>query len=351
MSVRCSFSQGVRWKPDTTLLLRIKTAYRQSITHYQQPNDTMWASIAEKRQNIHAALLSDDDDVLSDLLANPAKTELFFGMDTVVGHLVDSITASEPSRIHVLEAVKSHFIEMAETIGATRAWYFEAKPNRDELTDVTVENILNGIDKIIGVRLPYPNPFENEFGINTSRGIIVPRTPMAIYQAHRLQTVADLVGGRKVLEIGPGNGRCAFYAHAMGFDDYTTIDLPMGVVGQACFLAATLGPDKIWMLGDDASLQRGRIRLLPPFALSSEDFDIVLNVDSLTEMARDQSVDYLKFAANRSKAILSINHELNTYTVRELAEMADLMTRPIRSSMTIRRGYIEELFLLPNRSR
>jgi hypothetical protein len=345
MSVTSSVSTGQDWYPDASLLRRIKTAYRSSISKYRQTEGSMWAAIAERHRNVHDALLSDDDKALADLLANPSRNEMFYGMDGLIAHRVKALQESDVLRHQTLETIKTYFVELAETVGATRAWYFKARPDRIDLTVERVEEIIEGIDKIVGARLAYPNPFENEFGISTSRGIIVMRTPMAIYLAHRLQTIVGLVNGGKILEIGPGNGRLVFYANALGLTDYTTVDLPMGIVCQACFLAATLGPDKIWMAGDDPALQRGRVRLLPPFALEAEDFDIVVNADSLTEMAPEDATEYLRYAARHSKALISINHEFNTHTVSELAQMAGIATLPIRSLSTIRRGYVEELFL------
>jgi hypothetical protein len=341
-------SSGQNWRPDQELLRRIKTAYREAIRRYKQPKGSMWGDIAKKRQEIHDSLMSDNDERTIDLLANPAKTELYFGMDTVVNHLVSAIRDSEESRLHIQDAVKNHFVALAETIGASRAWYFEVRgPNRTELTDQDVEETLAGIDAVLGAPTTYPNPFPQEFGIKTSRGIIVHRTSMALYQAYRLQAVSSLVGGRRVLEIGPGNGRCAYYAGSIGFTDYTTIDLPMGIVGQACFLAATIGPDKIWMVGDPVSEQKGRVRLMPPHFLDGckERFDIVLNADSLTEMSPDQAISYVKFAKDHSRALVSINHEFNKYTVQQLASMAGVTDKPQRSVSSIRPGYIEELYI------
>jgi hypothetical protein len=347
MIADCSFSSNRNWRPDKSLLRRIKTSYRQSIASYEQPAGSMWASIAERRNNIHQALLEDDDERTDELLGNPSKTELYYGMDTVVAHLVDALKASEAAQAHVKNAVQTQFVAMAESIGATRSWFLEAQGQRSEPTIANFEEILDSIDKILGIRLLYPNPFEDEFGVETPRGIIVARTPMAIYQSWKVALVASLVKGRKVLEIGPGNGRSLFYSYSAWLIDYTTIDLPMGIVGQACFLAATLGPEKIWMIGDDPATQEGRVRLLPPYALyeSPEDFDVVLNVDSLTEMDPQQSVTYLRYASDHALALISINHEFNAHTFQNLVDMAGISQRPLRGVSAVRPGYIEDVFL------
>jgi hypothetical protein len=347
MIADCSFSSNRNWRPDQSLLRRIKASYRQSIAKYKQPEGSMWASIADRRNDIHEALLEDDDDRTAELLGHPSRTELYYGMDTVVAHLVDALRAFEAAQVHVKNAVQTHFVAMAESIGATRSWYFEVQGQRSEPAIADFEEMLDSVDRLLGTRLLYPNPFEDEFGIQTSRGIIVARTPMAIYQSWKVGLLCNLVSGQKILEIGPGNGRSVFYSYSAGLTNYTTVDLPMGIVGQACFLAATLGPEKIWMIGDDPATQAGRVRLLPPYALydGTEDFDVVLNVDSLTEMDAQQAVTYLRYAFDHARALISINHEFNAYTIQTLADMAGISQRPLRSVSAIRPGYTEEIFL------
>jgi hypothetical protein len=108
-----------------------------------------------------------------------------------------------------------------------------------------------------------------------------------------------------------------------------------GYSGTACFLVAALGPEKIWMIGDNPATQEGRVRLLPPYALydSPEDFDVVLNVDSLTEMDAKQAVTYLRYAFDHARALISINHEFNAHTIQTLADMGG--SPSVRSAATV----------------
>jgi hypothetical protein len=89
-----------------------------------------------------------------------------------------------------------------------------------------------------------------------------------------------------------------------------------------------------------------QVRLRSPGWLheTSERFDIVLNIDSLTELDRDQALDYVKFARERSRAFLSVNHEFNPTPVSKLIAEAGMI--PIsRSPHWPRPGYVEELVL------
>src|SRR5262249_32822468 len=145
-------------------------------------------------------------------------------------------------------------------------------------------------------------------------------------------------------EIGAGMGRTAYYAHRFGLTDYTIVDLPHMLIGQACFLAATLGEDRVWLMGepkvDDA------IRLLPPQSLQPTDcFDVVLNADSMTEMNQQGAERYLSFITSRCSVFISINHEANEFTVHELFGSTPHMRHPY----PLRPGYLEEIWTVPNR--
>lgn len=108
------------------------------------------------------------------------------------------------------------------------------------------------------------------------------RARLARYQIDRVRELVPTA--RTIVEIGPGMGRAAYYGHLAGMD-YTTIDLPLGIVAQACFLGRALSPDTLWFDGENTISPAGRINLLyrTPDCL----FDFALNVDSITEMSPD----------------------------------------------------------------
>jgi hypothetical protein len=165
------------------------------------------------------------------------------------------------------------------------------------------------------------------------------RAKLAVYQVRRLQ---ELAGPRcTVIEIGPGMGRAAFYGHHAGLD-YTTVDLPLGVVAQACFLGVTLGPEALWFEGEDPSNRSGRIKILA--GLPESDFEIALNVDSLTEIPVTVALDYMRSLAPHAGLFLSINHENNFFTAGEAAVYSGNWRRKSRRACPVWSGYVEEVF-------
>ena len=84
------------------------------------------------------------------------------------------------------------------------------------------------------------------------------------YAARKAEQMAALLAKgsvSSVVEIGPGMGRAAFFAYRLGIIDYSTIDLPLGIAAQACFLARVLGPDKLWFDGEASELATGKVKL------------------------------------------------------------------------------------------
>jgi hypothetical protein len=112
------------------------------------------------------------------------------------------------------------------------------------------------------------------------------------YQLYRVQAALASINGASVVEIGPGVGHCAFFAHRAGID-YTIIDLPLGMVAQACFLGHAVGPHSIWLDGDPQPPAANQIKLFSSAKLTDCRFDVALNVDSMTEMSLSAASDYI----------------------------------------------------------
>lgn len=111
---------------------------------------------------------------------------------------------------------------------------------------------------------------------------------------------------------------------------------------KATSSACTLGEDTVSFYGEKSS----SIRILPPteFLDASDRYDLVVNVDSLTEMGRDTAWSYCQAINTRANRFLSINHERNSLAVRDLcAEIG--MDLSARAPYWLRRGYLDEVFV------
>jgi hypothetical protein len=169
------------------------------------------------------------------------------------------------------------------------------------------------------------------------------------YQLERLSSALATISGRSVIEIGPGMGLCAFYAHRAGLTDYTTIDLPLGMVAQARFFAEALGPDKIWMDRDADIGTHDQIKLFSTGRLPERQFDAALNVDSMTEMSLSAALDYLSWINQHARLFMSINHELNPFTVADVAKYSLAAKCVQRVPVPDQPGYFQEIFFVDGR--
>ena len=213
-------------------------------------------------------------------------------------------------------------------------------PLRPIFADPTMTDLYYGADDLCRsyVRLSNPSDFISE-------ALRRHRAQIAAYQTRRLQEL--MPGVQSVVEIGPGMGRAAYFGYLAGLD-YTTIDLPLGIVAQACFLGRALSPDAVWFAGEDQIPDNGRIKLL--YGTPNRCFDAALNVDSITEMPAATAFEYFSWAAAHTRYLLSINHAKNYFTVSELATVLIAAQIIARRACPVWDGYAEELFSFRGRA-
>ncbi|MFZ2035131.1 MAG: putative sugar O-methyltransferase [Candidatus Dormiibacterota bacterium] len=318
---------------DGAMVERIIAAYVQSVGVTQQ-SDSFWDNAFFKlKRDIHDALIAKDRHVLAEMLQDPGRTDLFYGFENLARSLAHGVEY-RGRNVHL------DLLLLSEAIGVERS----RNPEYGEPTTLPdVEPLLERLDEALGATLQFPNPFPGEVGLATSRGVASYRAVQAIFQAWRIAELVDQRPGARVLEIGAGLGRTAYYATQFGVSDYTIIDIPLSNVAQAAFLGRALGTEAIRLFGEDGS----GVRILPPpvFLEGDDTYDLVVNVDSLTELARDVARSYAEAIKVRAAVFLSINHEHQAFTVRELFNQIGLKAAS-RAPYWMRRGYVEEVFPL-----
>lgn len=336
-----AFVSGESKKISRNMARRLSDAFNFASGRFGGHGELFWAKNDMRNADLITALRTGQLDTISDMMNNPAEHSLFWGIDG----LTKGFT---PERSHPPSALASHsllvvdgLLRLAEAVGAKPVWYPEAHLERSD--KISVEKTLDAIERTIGTPIDFPNPFPNEFGIRTSRGVASYRTFQSIYQAWRLLRLAE-VSGRRIVEIGPGLGRTAYYARKFGLSNYSTVDLPLGNIAQACFLSRALGEDAIALPGEQA--QAGQIKIETPswYLASNETFDIAFNADSLTEMALDNANAYAKKIVATSRLFVTINHEINAFRVSDLLAPKGLSGQ--RFPYWMRKGYVEEIYFI-----
>jgi hypothetical protein len=338
-TVSFGHSQPDNRPDDAALVDRIRSAYKLAVAASPAPTDSFWEqSYFALKRDVHDAILARDPSIARDMLRDPSKSDLLYGFENLAKSILHWQPDGTPSYLDL--------VTLSQAIGARRQWNPETIAYKPDYKDTfpDIDPLLRSIDERLGFKVTFPNPFPGERGLLTSRGIVGPRAVQALYQAWRISSLVSSKDSA-VVEIGAGSGRTAFYASQLGMTNYTIVDIPLTNVAQAKFLGRTLGEDGISLYGEPAN--KSRIRIIPPTAFfrASDRFDLSVNVDSLTEMARETALEYCAEIKLRSRRFLSINHEFNDFTTREACAEARL-PEGLRYPYWMRRGYVEELFII-----
>jgi hypothetical protein len=327
-------------------LVEDKELINRIIVAYQGANQTdlgksMWnLFFTTYHQPVHQALIDGNEKTVTEILRKPEISDLFYGFD-ILTKSFQGVFRKKRAREAYAKACLDGLVRFAESVGAVS---MDNPADIQKKMSWKTENVLSELDKVC---MPFsmPNPFANEHGLGSSRGVISYRVPQALYQAWRIKQLVGGIKNPRILEIGAGLGRTAFYAHELGIKDYTIVDLPITTVAQAYFLGRTLGEGNICLDGEQFDDDQNRVKIVVPetYLAESKTYDLVLNVDSLTEM--DFSVaqaywDKIKISTN---TFLSINHEAHKFRVRDLL-VEDLHSLIVhRGVYWMREGYAEEL--------
>jgi hypothetical protein len=324
---------------DSQLIDRIVDAYRLAIQTPLGNPDSMWlhGPLLENRRDIHEAIIAGNVASVQALLRDPGSTDLLLGFENLTRSFRSEHLQSLDPRAFAFGQYLN-LLRLCEAVGVRRVRHYDQPdPPQPEIEDLLVR-----LDQLFGFRVEFPNPFPDEWGVATKRGISSYRAPHALYQAWRIWQVVRRIKSPRVLEIGGGLGRTAYYARKFGVLDYTIIDIPMSLVAQANFLGRTVGPNQLQLHGE-RKIRASCIKLLPPreFLTMIKGYDLILNVDSLTEMARETAQAYCNAIHQCARAFLSINHEGLPFTVAELMPHGFDQ----RSPYWMRPGYVEEVSL------
>jgi hypothetical protein len=323
---------------DTELVGRIITAYQEA--NKADLGDSMWkVFFASYHIAIHQSLMNGNVGTVSEIFRNPSASDLFHGFDILTKSFQGSFD-SKPARNLYAKVCLDGLVRFAESASASPLDNPEDWPKQEWEAEEVLETLSNKC-------WPFsvPNPFPGEHGLRTSRGIISYRVPQALYQAWRIKQLVNGIDNPRILEIGAGLGRTAYYAYELGLRDYSIVDIPITATSQAYFLGRTLGEGNIHLDGEQSQESSHKIRILTPqtFLDERKPYDLILNADGLTEIDISAAKAYWQEIKSSTNMFLSINHEANAFRVQDLIA-DDLPSIEVnRSPYWMRPGYVEEL--------
>jgi hypothetical protein len=243
--------------------------------------------------------------------------------------------------------ILDRFLCLAEAVGAIRA----PSPMHGQRT-IEVKNpdgIFARIEEAVGVSLLPPEQDGALYGLRIRGKVFSDRHFEGIYTAWRIRELtrsADLAD-TTICEIGGGGGHLAFYARKLGCRRYAIIDLPQAQLMQYLVLATNFGVENVHLTPSDDGIEL--VRVQSARSRQTDDFQWIVNVDSLPEMTAAAARDYID-QVGEGQSFLSINQESGAMVgshpqsvVRELASAASLR-RVSRYPFWMRTGYVEEVY-------
>jgi len=315
--------------------------------HDEILGDSQWNSIFNIFHLNILNLVKEDNSKFNEVMDNPEEYNLFYGFDGNCKELKQNLKLRNNREEKLLIAQK--ILSISEYFGILR---LDSGENfKNNFKRLNVNNLISKIEKKIRIKLKFHNPFPGEEGIVTNRGIISLREVEAIYQAYRIKIFLDQNKTKsKILEIGGGLGRTAYYCYRLGLKNYTLVDLKIPLLSQSNYLSRLCGENNIMLGGNIKNRIKNskKIKLISPKELfdSNEKFDLVFNSDSLTEIDYKNQKKYINFIKKNSKTFYSINHEKNKHTVFNLMKYFSSKNKFIynKSIYWMRKGYLEEIF-------
>lgn len=320
---------------DDRIIDRIVAAYRKSAMREFYGRDSMWRMFREERhRELHELLVHGPREKLAEALRSPADYNLLYGFENLFKEYFEEIARDPLHARHMGAHLKDQLVRLSEAIGMFRVDNpGTPSPGNPRLC---VPELIAEVERNLGFPLDMPAVYAGLDGLPMPSGVLTYRMIHAAYGAYR---VKRLTSGT-VLEIGGGVGFLAYYLHRLNLD-VTIVDLPMTNVAQGYFLMRALGEEAVVFEGEPA--RRGVINVLTPAHLESGPrYDLVVNVDSLTEVGREVAEGYLRWIMKSSRRFWSVNHEANIFTVGELLKEFPEATVE-RFPYWMRNGYVEEI--------
>jgi hypothetical protein len=229
------------------------------------------------------------------------------------------------------------------------------------ISERELESGLNNLENDLGFSLSLPNIFAGLFEISLGANRFNQVDLMSLSSALTVRKVMSADSLRRIVEIGGGSGRFAYYCLKLGLGPINIIDLPHVLILQYWYLSKALPASKIrFMHSSDSS--NADILLVPNSqmrSIDSKQIELVFNQDSFAEMPLDVVNQYLDWIAfNKSSLIFSINHEskpylshgseqqINVFEVLSLDSRFKLISRELD---WVRRGYVKSIFQIEDK--
>ena len=341
---------------DEALAERLIDSFSHSAERLEARTDSEWSVITEKwHRELISILLSGNQTELAQKLHGIHTSSFLRGMDQS-DHRLSQIANNPPVGDDLNLHTHDLLVRFAEALGCI---YMEIPGYRDKCENIYIspEEVITRIESTLGIDTSPPPVCDKRFGLKVQdKGIYFVRDVYALYMAYRLRDVCGNDSDKRICEIGGGMGRVAYYCWKLGLRNYTLFDLAQVNAVQGYFLGKALGEENVCLYGELEKSIKSGVRIMPSwsFAELSDQFDVILNTDSMPEMGESIVQEYLQSMKRSDPHVfLSINQESRKpvapggppqAVVSQLVERAGGFVCMSRYPFWLRDGYVEELY-------
>ena len=152
---------------DKLLIERLKRFYRICDVNFEGNKNSVWSGIfMQLHGEIHSAFINEDNEKIADILRNPGKYNLFYGFENLCR---DLITSKRLEDILEPEMAMDSLLSFCEATGVIPMSNPESLRIKEAIDP---EKAIQLLEEELGFELWFPNPFEGEYGIETTKGIM-----------------------------------------------------------------------------------------------------------------------------------------------------------------------------------
>lgn len=289
--------------------------------------NSVWYDNVGRQSQIINALKNRNIDILHDTLKNLFSSTLTHGTAQGDDHY-NQLVNNQSMQRNFCQLTYDKLITLLEMFDiipyfSPEEYYYVKR--FDNYFKLSPDELLEYVEKKFNFDISAPKYSGNLIGLQTKYGLYNERDFMSM-------CIALLISQKfpdkniKICEIGGGVGHLAYYLYKLGYKNVTIVDLPTISVSQMYFLSTNL---------DDNSVD-----LIAPKDFTGE-YDVVINVDSMTEMNIDSAKEYCSKMKDKTGYFVSINHETNPFRVKDVCEMKNISRHPF----WLRKGYVFEEYI------
>tara|TARA_B100000579_G_scaffold408708_1_gene397063 strand:+ start:527 stop:1687 length:1161 start_codon:yes stop_codon:yes gene_type:complete len=308
-------------------------------------NESMWGEISDNFYYNILMLINKDKNNFTKILNNPSEYNLHWGFDENCKDLKKNYKSIQKKMFNF--SIVDRLISLCEYINILKA-YHPATSSLFSTNNIDINKLIIEIEKKLEINLNFKNVFPGEIGVQTNNGILVYKEIQAIYNALKIKELIQYKNLKevKILEIGGGLGRTAYYCNKFGINNYTMVDILLPGISQANYLARSIDENSVKLVNNiEKNHDLNKIKISMPEKLFSKNifFDIVFNSDSLVEIDHEFQKKYVKYITQNTNYFISINHECLKFSVYDLFSKTKYKKYQ-KSLFPLEKGYVEEIF-------